>query len=64
MTDPRVLPLAFELLIRRRRAIAAAVASYLDRDLDRDAMAAAIWQRPPGLAPAMMELERWQGSAA
>jgi hypothetical protein len=40
MTDPRVLPLAFELLIRRRRAIAAAVASYLDRDL-----AAPAWAR-------------------
>jgi hypothetical protein len=27
-------------------------------------LAAAIWQRPPGLAPEMMEIKRWQGSAA
>jgi hypothetical protein len=27
-------------------------------------LAAAIWQRPPGLAPEMMELERWKEDAA
>jgi hypothetical protein len=60
----RMLPVRWEELIERPKVVAASVAGFLDRDLDRDAMAAAIWQRPPEHQGRVMELERWKEDAA